>query len=381
MNNNKVYLKKGNIYTFGERNFSVLDTLDDGIYCVRQEPNTGILFLERIADSFHFGFKLYGLDNDLVRHVLDTYNKQEVKKNLGILLNGEKGTGKTVTAKYIANQLGLPVILCDTPYDGLADFLAQISHDCVFFFDEFEKNFRTDCIGDDKNCAGESLLSIMDGTYNGDYCHVFILTTNTLNVNDNLICRPSRIRYLKSFKNVLDRNVLSEFLDDNLIYKEYKQDIIDFVETLTFATIDIVKSIVEEINIHNRPIESFKRFFNVKEASFVYYIRSWWVTKGDDSEECDKNEFLTACGTFGEREGKNIRPTYDRFLSRKSVLKYKEGDTLEGSRFKITEIDLDRSYMRLDDKLYGRYRHIYFENINTKPNVYADNDYDDGYID
>ena len=244
-----VFLKRGGIYTPTEGNFSVSPVLDDGIYQIQQDPMTGVLFLVRIAEEFHFGFKLYGIDEKLVKHVLDTYNKQPSKKNLGVLLNGAKGTGKTVTAKVLANRLGLPIILCDRPYPGLANFLASIAHDCVFFFDEFEKNFRLKC-DDNEDCAGEDLLSIMDGVYNSDHCHIFLLTTNKLRVNDNLLSRPSRIRYLKSFGEVIDRKILEEFVDDNLLYKEFKEEIMEFIDSLKMSTIDIVKSIVEEVNIH-----------------------------------------------------------------------------------------------------------------------------------
>ena len=227
---------------------------------------TGELFLEKISDSFHFGFKLYGLDNKLITHVINTYNKQENKRNIGVLLNGAKGTGKTVTAKYMCNKLGLPVIICDEPYPGLPAFLAGINHDCVFFFDEFEKSFRLEC-GDNENCAGEDLLSIMDGVYNSDHCHIFVLTTNELKVNDNLLSRPSRIRYLKSFGDVIDRKILEEYIDDNLQRKEYRDEVIEFVNSLTMATIDIVKSIVDEVNLHDVHVSEFKEFFNVKEAT------------------------------------------------------------------------------------------------------------------
>ena len=168
----KVFLRRGDFYTQTEDNFSVQNVLDEGIYRVVKNPITNELFLERIGDTFTFGFKLYGVDEKLISHVIDMYNKQPSKKNIGVLLNGAKGTGKTVTAKIIANRLGLPIIICDTPYPGLPQFLASIAHDCVFFFDEFEKNFRLEC-GDDENCAGEELLSIMDGAYNSDNCHVF----------------------------------------------------------------------------------------------------------------------------------------------------------------------------------------------------------------
>ena len=363
-----VFLKRGSTYSLTEGNFSVSPVLDDGIYQIHQNPMTGELFLVRIAEEFHFGFKLYGIDEKLVKHVLDTYNKQPSKKNLGVLLNGAKGTGKTVTAKIIANRLGLPIILCDCPYPGLANFLAGIAHDCVFFFDEFEKNFRLKC-DDNEACAGEDLLSIMDGVYNTDHCHVFLLTTNKLKVNDNLLSRPSRIRYLKSFGEVIDRKILEEFVDDNLLYKEFRDEIMEFVDSLTMSTIDIVKSIVDEVNIHKCSVSEFKQFFNVKEATYRYHCRSWCFCKGD-TEAKTKKEFIKAATAPYGSTNVDWRPTYDTFSLKKNIKHLKVGDFIT-PRYKIGEIDLAKNYFLCEDtKNPGYWMHFYVENIDETPSLY-----------
>ena len=366
-----VFLKRGVTYAPTEGNFSISPVLDDGIYQIQQDPMTGALFLVRIAEEFHFGFKLYGIDEKLVKHVLDTYNKQPSKKNLGVLLNGAKGTGKTVTAKVLANRLGLPIILCDRPYPGLANFLASIAHDCVFFFDEFEKNFRLKC-DDNEDCAGEDLLSIMDGVYNSDHCHIFLLTTNKLRVNDNLLSRPSRIRYLKSFGEVIDRKILEEFVDDNLLYKEFKEEIMEFIDSLTMSTIDIVKSIVEEVNIHKCPISEFKQFFNVKEATYHYHCRSWLFHKEDTDSIKTKEEFIkVSTAPYGSTKV-DWRPSYDTISLKKNIKHLKVGDFIS-PKHKIEEIDLAKNYLLCKDtKNSGYWKHYYIENIDAAPSLYAD---------
>ena len=86
----KVFLKRGDFYSQTEGNFSVLDNLDDGIFQTHQNPITGEIFLEKIADTFSFGFKLYGIDEQLVSHVLNTYNKQAIiSMKFGILVFGQ----------------------------------------------------------------------------------------------------------------------------------------------------------------------------------------------------------------------------------------------------------------------------------------------------
>ncbi|WP_295723753.1 AAA family ATPase [uncultured Leptotrichia sp.] len=89
--------------------------------------------------EFVFDYKIYGLQEDFINHVIKTYNEAQTG-NLGILLNGTKGTGKTVAAKMIANRLHLPVIIVQNMGQEMnlqmMNYLStEINFDCVFFFD------------------------------------------------------------------------------------------------------------------------------------------------------------------------------------------------------------------------------------------------------
>lgn len=221
-------------------------------------------YLEYVMSEFVFDYKIYGLQEDFINHVIKTYNEVQTG-NLGILLNGTKGTGKTVAAKMIANRLHLPVIIVQNMGQEMnlqmMNYLStEINFDCVFFFDEYEKTFDKDT----------TILSFMDGVYNSESRKVFLLTTNTLSIDRNLIGRPSRILYLKKFGN-LEIEAASEFLDDTLNNKEYKQEVLEFINLLSISTIDILKSVVKEINIHG--IEEFRKsksYFNVEINSYTY---------------------------------------------------------------------------------------------------------------
>lgn len=221
-------------------------------------------YLEYVMSEFIFDYKIYGLQEDFINHVIKTYNEAQTG-NLGILLNGTKGTGKTVAAKMIANRLHLPVIIVQNMGQEMnlqmMNYLStEINFDCVFFFDEYEKTFDKDT----------TILSFMDGVYNSESRKVFLLTTNTLSIDRNLIGRPSRILYLKKFGN-LEIEAASEFLDDTLDNKEYKQEVLEFINLLSISTIDILKSVVKEINIHG--IEEFRKsksYFNVEINSYTY---------------------------------------------------------------------------------------------------------------
>lgn len=275
-----IWLKNGRILRQVDDNVTTVQELPKKVFNMGFDPNRNEIFLEEFADEFHFDFKIYGMESKLIDHVLCTY--ENTTSNLGMLFNGIKGTGKTVTAKIIANRTNLPVILVNAPFPGLAEFIAKIACPCVLFFDEFEKNFDTNRKDD------VDLLSIMDGVFNSPYRRVFILTTNKLYVNENLLGRPSRIRYRKSFGN-LSPEVIQEYLDDNLKNKEYAPKILEFIDTLSISTIDILKAIVDEVNIHNTPISSFKSFLNVEQAKYSYSVE--YKRLYDDDEDMKVEDF------------------------------------------------------------------------------------------
>ena len=88
---------------------------------------------------------------------------------------------------------------------------------------------------------------MIDGVYNNRR-KLYILTTNRLSVDENLLGRPGRIRYIKEFGN-LSSKAINDVIDDNLEDVSLKEDILKLVDTLEISTIDILKSIIDEYNI------------------------------------------------------------------------------------------------------------------------------------
>jgi len=226
------------------------ENLSNGVYRLEMDPYER-LYLTRVFDAFTFDYKVYGLETAFVDRVVKTY--ANTKGNLGVLLNGVRGTGKTVSSKIIANSLNQPVVIVDAPFGGAVDFLSAIPQDITIFLDEYEKTFKESSV----------MLTIMDGVLNSDYRRVFLLTTNDLFVERNLLQRPSRVRYMKSFED-LSPKIVEEIIDDYLIHPQFKQDMLKFVSCLELITVDIVKAIIQETNIHEESPHDFADLFNVK---------------------------------------------------------------------------------------------------------------------
>lgn len=268
----QIWLQDGNVFSQGSATtVSHPEGLPKGIYEVKVSM-TGF-YLSKIAESFTFDYKLYGLNQKFIDYVLKTY--ENTTGNLGVLLDGIKGTGKTVTAKELCNNLQLPVILVQSMGDSndkLIKYLSTtINFDCIFFFDEYEKEFKN----------SSDVLFFMDGTYNSIYRKIFLLTTNELNVDPNLLGRPSRIRYKKSFSN-LSEEVTREILNDILKDKTAIEKVIELTYSMNIITIDLIKAIATEINIHGvEALPDIKETFNIEFSRFTYLYREVQVRHCD----------------------------------------------------------------------------------------------------
>ena len=358
------WIQNGSNYKRVEGNVSNVDTVPKGIYNIGLSM-TG-WYLERTADEFVFNYKVYGLQSKFIQHVLTAF--ENTKGNFGILLNGTKGTGKSVVAKILANKFNLPVVVVKSFGENnaqLIEFLASFNFDCVFFFDEFEKNFS------DKD---SSILQIMDGVYTSEYRRIFLLTTNETNINDNLISRPSRLRYIHEFGN-LEPEITREYLNDTLNDKSRIEDIVDFVDTLQISTIDILKSIVEEINIFgfDKFIEN-KEFFNVKTASYTYMTKRVYVSNENELRNYSIDAFLADLKLFEKKPSRYNYPDDNEF--NRVYTEYKKSITHEPDYRTLSDRQKPFKALKVDDSVgcYPGERVIF---VDHKRQVFITKDYED----
>lgn len=267
------WVNEGGIYFPISGDTVLLRTPGKGIFNVVKSPNPmdARLGLQRIADTFEFNFKIYELGCDeMIRIIKKTWESDvfaKGEKNLGVIFNGLKGTGKTLSAKLLCNAIDLPVVIVQYPYEGLVNFLQSLCFECIVFIDEAEKTFKK---GEDDDV----LLRLIDGVYNQTR-KLYILTTNQLTLNDNLLGRPGRIRYRFEFSNLLPK-AINDYLDDNLLPEcsNQRRSILSQVDLLEISTIDILKALVDEVNIHGQLPENM--YLNIPTAKYAFEILEFY---------------------------------------------------------------------------------------------------------
>jgi hypothetical protein len=246
-------------------NYRLEEFLQNTVYSLDWDEFGNIFFKESLA--LDIPTPLYDVDQNFRKLVLNSFN--HYSSNLGVTLSGDKGTGKTVCAKLLAIESKLPVIAIPNRIPLSVDFkegLNNIKQDVVIFIDEFEKLFADS--KDDKFHNQNSFLSLMDGI-NSIHKKLFIFTVNE-SISKYLKNRPSRVKYFKNYEGISTK-LVEIIIEDLLVNKDFKEDLIKNI-VLNECTIDILISIIKEINIHNIPYSEFKDFFNYTIESIKYQV-------------------------------------------------------------------------------------------------------------
>lgn len=266
--NNRVWIRTGNSYYMGEIS-DQMELLERGVYRWEIDPRENP-YLSKTSDTFDLPSKVYGVENVFVERVKKTY--EETDGTLGVLLNGTKGTGKTVTAKMICNLMEMPVIVITQRHDKIIPFLNDLQQDVIVFIDEYEKYYSN---------YDNTLLTILDGVLSTRYRKLFLLTTNELNINTYLLQRPGRVRYIKTFSD-LTLETIEMVVNDLLKHPELKTQCIKFISELSIITMDLVKAVIQEVNIHKEDPALFKDIFNVTSSKDTHYMIYKVDEKGEE---------------------------------------------------------------------------------------------------
>lgn len=238
---------------------SVDKTLPLGTYSLQFDMEKGFFF--QPIDGFELPKKLYGDVKEKTDRILNTFLDRP--GGTGVLLAGEKGSGKSLLGKNIAieagKRFGMPTIVIGHPFggEGFNTLIQGIKQDAIIFFDEFEKIYREKI--DDRK-PQEALLTLLDGTY--PTRKLFILTTNDIyGIDSHMRNRPGRIFYLLKYKG-LDKEFVREYCQDNLKNERHIDGVVTAASMFEHFNFDLLKAFVEEMNRYDEDAKSVMRLLN-----------------------------------------------------------------------------------------------------------------------
>ncbi len=282
------FLKHSNTFRMSdESSIQVSKELPVGNYIVKFDQMAGAFYFEMV-DSFSFGGKRYGDLDRNVQRILGTF--QNRPNSTGVMLTGEKGSGKSLLARTISlvgAERGIPTLVVNSPWCGdvFNKFIQDIHQECIVLFDEFEKIYDSD--------DQQKLLTLLDGVFPSK--KLFVFTCNDkYRVDTHMRNRPGRIFYMLDFAG-LGQEFIREYCQDNLGEKNHVDAICRISALLPKFTFDQLKALVEEMNRYNECPEDALQMLNIKpefNESETFNIR---VIKANGVEVPNDDMNATVC--------------------------------------------------------------------------------------
>lgn len=250
------FLRNGNTFRpAAEKALDLHDKLPVGTYTLKQD-SFGNFFFENI-ENFSFNGKRYGDNIKNTDRIINTFLSRS--QSTGVMLAGEKGSGKSLLAKTIcikAYELDIPTLVINEAWSGESfnQLIQSINQPCIVLFDEFEKVYDR---GDQ-----EKILTLLDGVYPSK--KMFILTCNDkYRVDHHMRNRPGRIFYMIDFKG-LSPEFITEYCEDNLENKTHIDKICKLSSLFSEFNFDMLKALIEEMNRYDESPQEAMAMLNAK---------------------------------------------------------------------------------------------------------------------
>ena len=284
-----VFLKKGDKFLVTSRDgLDMLELLPTGTYTIDQDPRDMSYFLQKI-DPFEITGKIYGDTQTQADRILRTFLARK-GSSTGVLLAGEKGSGKTFLSKYISIQAAakeIPTIVINQPLHGerFNAFIQAIQQPAIVLFDEFEKIYQPKDAQNQhmmqprrrrrhphfdmgiepqefENVYQDSILTLLDGVYPSNM--LFLMTVNDKQrITKNLLNRPGRIYYILDFEG-LSTSFIREYASDTLQDQGQLEEVVSACSHFDAMNFDMLQAMIQEMNLYNETPRQVLKWLNAR---------------------------------------------------------------------------------------------------------------------
>lgn len=259
------FLRHGNDFHVAPGAAFEYKELPVGTYSIKLLPPMGPFVLS-VADDLSAPGKLYGDIEERADLVISTFLARPGVVT-GVMLIGDKGSGKTLLAKRIAEKLRnlhkMPALLLNEAFGGTAflEFLAHIQQSCVLIIDEADKSYGGASREEDAPVGrgilrepepqrDNALLTLLDGAYSGHKLVLYIC--NEKKHSQYLDDRPGRIHYGWQYSG-LSIEVIRQYGMDHLIKKQEHMG--SFMLAMSLAKVrsfDVMRGLIWEMNKYGK---------------------------------------------------------------------------------------------------------------------------------
>lgn len=257
-------VNEASVDIINDKAVDIRSSLPIGIYKVSYSQFRGV-FLENTDFKLEHG-KIYGHADEIASHIVDAYKK--FSSNLGVILSGGKGLGKSLTARLVVEKVmkKYPVIIINEYIPTMFDCLSSISN-AVIIIDEFEKTMKGHIDGSDNHTDAKSkqedMLTFLDGTAVASHNLVLMTVNNVFEVDDFLRSRPGRIKYHYRYESI-DEKTIRAYCADNLKKPKLEDDIVNELLATRYVSLDIVRALVDEVNAFDVSVSDALGYLNVE---------------------------------------------------------------------------------------------------------------------
>lgn len=176
-------------------------------------------------------------DKIFVDRVLKNFNSSG-KNTTGVLLTGDKGTGKSVTAKILAERAKLPIVVINPEMEEkyLEEFFKEFDQPVCILFDEVDKSFNTN-----------KMLTFLDGMHKTAKKLVIMTANDEDNLSSYIKNRCSRIRYYRHYDMLEDAKEYAELICKEKGVENIEEIVNFIVNNIKYPSIDNISSFIDEV--------------------------------------------------------------------------------------------------------------------------------------